>query len=315
MKKFCFFITSFTIFIASLFASQTNSKTNIQNIKFWNDTFEYGTTSQKIAILNSIKGKKQTEAAEIINKYLPLENNLKVKKEMLSTLVILNSEYATKYIENLFQTNNLSAEMIKFLISSVSLLKYKEAGKYVLKYIDSNDIEIKETAIRTLGEIEYSEALPILISKFTNEENEQIRTAIILSVANMKSEKAEDFLIEIFTNKNEKLLNRNFAATGLGYIKSEKSFNVLFNKLDEAEIELKIRIIDALEKHNNKKAFNKLFELTKEDNPEIRYYALKAISKFESEKIKEIAEYKKNYDPDSKVRKLAENILKEKNNE
>lgn len=290
---------------------KTKEKISEDTLKFWEKTLKYGTSAQKRSVLYTIKGERVTKAASIIIKYLPQEKNLTVKKEMISALVVLSNQSAAPYLIELLKKTNNSEEVIEFALSSIAMIKYKKAGKYILKYLDFPNIQIRETALRALGEIEYKEAVPIIIKKFEEEEQERVRTEMILALAKIKSEKAQKFLISIFTNSDEKLLNREFAATGLGYIKNKLSYDILTRYIEKVDSKIKVRIVEALGNLEDKSAINILIECLKDDDKSIRYYAARALGRLKAKEAIDILEYKKDYDLEPKVRKAAEDALKQ----
>ncbi len=319
VKRYILLFLYFIIFHTLLFSSNEKPNTTITNkpqekysdetIKFWEKTLKYGTSAQKRSVLYAIKGERVLKAIPIIVKYLPTEKNLFIKKEMISTLVALSNKSAAPYLMEMLKEPNISEEMQEFAISSIGMIKYREAGKYILKYLDSRNIQVKEAALRALGEIEYKESVPIIIDRLKKEENERVRTQMILTLANIKSEKSQKILISIFTNESEKMINRKFAATGLGYIRNELSFKILSQYIEKVNSELKARITEALGNLNNKKAVNILIECLKDDDKAVRYYAIKSLEKLRAKEAIEILEYKKEYDLESKVRKAAEEAL------
>lgn len=318
-KKECIIFILIIIICSNTIAETDTTASNIKDkekiseetLEFWEKTLKYGTSAQKQRILYTIKGERVSKAASIIIKYLPTEKNLKVKKEMLSVLVVLSNQSAIPYLIELLKKTNSSEDIIEFALSSVVMTKYKKAGKYILKYLDSPNIQIRESALRALGEIEYKEAIPIIIKKFEKEEQERVRTEMILALARIKSEKAQKFLISIFTNEDEKPINREFAATGLGYIKNRLSYDILTKYIEKVDSKLKVRIIEALGNLGNSSAINILIECLKDDDKNIRYYAAKALGKLKAKEAIDILEYKKDYDLESKVRKAAEDALKQ----
>ncbi len=314
-KKLFFLFICLLIFTSSGFAITNSNSTNKQKtvseetLKFWESTLKYGTSAQKKSVLSAIQGNNIKEAANIIVNQLPEEKNLVVKKSMISTLVAISNQTVRPYILNMIKKSNLNEDMEEFILNAISLTKFKETGKYLLKYLDSKSITIKESALRAIAAVEYTEAVPLIINKLKEEKSDRIKTEMILTLAELKSEKAQTTLISIFTNNNEKSINRGFAATGLGYIKNELSYKILREYYEKVDTQIKLRIIDSLGNLDNKQSIDLLIDCLTDDDKNIRYYAAQSLGKLKAKEAVEILKYKKDYDLETNVRTAADKAL------
>ncbi|MBN1898012.1 MAG: HEAT repeat domain-containing protein [Spirochaetes bacterium] len=300
-----------------LFSDTNSSSTNIkekytkETIQFWDRTLRFGTTQQKKAVLETIRDQKIEAALDIVKDHLETERNLTVKKIMIEALVTLKDRSSIPYLITLLKDNSLTRDIHIFAMNALGLLKSEKSGDVILKFLDSPDIQLKETALRALGGIQYKPATPVVIKKLKEEENERVRTEMILTLVNIESEKSQDTLISILTNENEKSLNRQFAATGLSRIKNERSFAILSQYIERTDTAIKARITEALGTLGNKKAAMILQECLKDDDDVIRYYAALSLGKLKIKDALEILKYKKDYDPELKVRKASEKAIKQ----
>lgn len=316
MKKLLItFLILLTITPLSSLLPASTSKTNKPEIdketmEFWEKTLQYGTSEQKSTTLQYIKTQKKKQAEKIIIDTLKTEKNLEIKKLMINTLVEFTNQLVLPSILELFENEN-NDQIKAFALAKLGDLKYKQTYQYAVKYILSEDILLAEAALRALGDTEAHEAVDQLISQFTNEKRDRVRTQIILALANIKSAKSYDLLLSVFTNNEEKEIDRGFAATGLGYIKQRESYEILTKWYPEASPNIQMRIIDAIGNLGYADAADLLIEALKNDNENIRYYSIISIGKLNIKKAIEVLEYKKDFDPIDKVRNKAKEVLAE----
>ena len=137
IQKIFFLIIFFiAINITCLYAKTNTPATNKDKIKqetldFWRDTFKFGTSNQKIEIINYIKRKEISTGENLILEFIKQEKNEKVKKLMISTLVIFSNTKVIPYILEITKKTN-NDEMIFFAFSQLSKLKYTDSYKYVM---------------------------------------------------------------------------------------------------------------------------------------------------------------------------------------
>ncbi len=281
-----------------------------KNLKFWEKTLKYGTVSQKRKVINYIKVNKIKEAVKLLTKYFDSQDNVWVKRDMISALVeFSNTSVVIPSISKMFERKDLDSETKKFLIETVDKLKYKKYYKKILKFLNDKDIYVKERAIRALGKLGVEKVVNTLITNYKKEKNDRLRTAYILSLAEIKSKKAEPILLSVFTNTDEKPFNRSYAATGLGNLKDKTALKVLMKYLDKSKGMVKQRIIDALGNYDTKEVREKLIKLLEDDDKNIRYFAIKSIEKLRIKEALEVLRYKEKYDPEYKVRIAAKEAI------
>ncbi len=281
-----------------------------KNLKFWEDTLKYGTITQKITVVNYIKAHNVKEAENLIVKYYDGEKNFKVRKSMIEALISFSNHSAVTYVSEMFKKKNKSKDMKKFLMQAVSELKYKKAYKDILNFLDDENLRIRMQAIRTIGELGVTEVIPTFITNYKTEKNERIKTEYILALARLKSPKAESILLSVFTNADEPELNRSYAATGLGYIQTKKALDTLLRFLPKEKAAIRHRIAAALGYYNEPEVITTLIDLLKDDDKGVRYYAIKSLEKLKAQKAIDALKYKKDYDPEFKIRIEAREALK-----
>jgi len=284
------------------------NKIDSETLKFWEKTLSFGTSGQKRSVINYIKTKRIKEGEKLIWDQLQKEQNLDIKKRLITTLVSFsNAKIISTIIELTSETNKDDIKI--FAMEQLANLKYRKSYEHILNYINSDNELLVEAALRTLGETGAQEAVDPLLAKLENEKSDRIRTQIILTLANIKSERALNTFLSIFTNEEEKEINRAYAATGMGYIKNQRSYDILIRHYAKEPPNIKMRIIDALGNLGFLSAIDLLIESLKNDDKNIRIFAIRSLGKLNAVQAIDILEYKKKYDPDYKVRYEAEEAL------
>ncbi len=276
----------------------------------WKKTFKYGTGKQKETLIKYIKSKKSLTGENLILQHIAGEKNENIKRMMISTLVTFSNMKVIPRLLELIKKDN-SDEMKIYALSQLGKFKYKDSYIYIIENLDSENEILVEAALKALGNMEAKESVDTLLEKLKNEESDRIKTQIILTLANIKSEKTQDKLLSIFTNREEKELNRGYAATGLGYIKNTKSYDILIKYYDEEKSNIKMRIIDALGNLGFKQAIDLLIESLKDDEKNIRIFGIKSLGKLKAVNAIDILKYKEKHDTDIKVRQEARKVLDE----
>lgn len=281
---------------------------------FLERTLKYGTAAQKESIIDYINNKKIRSGDNLILKYFDNEKDAAIKKKMSSALITFSNKRVIPYLLELFNKENRDDLKI-FAIAQLTRLKYRDSYKLIMDNIDSENEMLTEAGLVALGEMEVVEVVDKLIEKLEKEKSDRIRSQIILALANIKSEKAFNLLMSIFTNKDEKEIDRGYAITGLGYMKNKMAYDILSKYyINESSNNIKMRIIDALGNLGYKEAVDILIESLKDNERNIRIGGIRALGKLKAANtsdISDILKYKAEYDPDNKVREEAKRTLEE----
>ncbi|MDD5065624.1 MAG: HEAT repeat domain-containing protein [bacterium] len=313
MKKFIFIILFCLCPLSARAATNTSITNRIideKTIQFWNRTFQYGISSQKDSVCNYIRQNRTRKALDLLVKYLPQEKNASTRKLMIMTLVSFTNREVVPSLLDILK-NEKDQQMRILALSSLGELKYRPAYQQVMEFLDSEDEFLVENALRALGQMEAKECTQDLLVRLETEKRERIRTALILALANIKSEKAQEKLISIVTNDDEREIDRSYAVTGLGFIRNKRSYDVLVRSYARMDPNIKVRIIDSLGNLEYREAIGLLKEALKDDDKNIRYYSVMALGRLKARECLDILEYKKDYDPDYKVREKVKEVLKE----
>lgn len=290
--------------------SSTNRNAVQSNLAFWERTFRYGITAQKESVVDYIRTRRVREAGDLLLKYTGREKNPALRKSMMSLLVSFSNQGVIPLLVKAVKDEKEPALRI-FGLMSLGEMKARKQYAAVAEHIDSEDEITAETALRSLGQMEAVECLDRLKEKLRAEKNERIRTGIILALSGLGTEKAQEDLISVFTNGKEKEINRCYAATGLGRIKNRRSFDLLTGQYDGAPPRIRVRIVESLGQLEERDAIGLLIEALKDDDRNIRYYSVMALGKLKARESVEILRYKKDFDPDGRVREKVKEVLKE----
>jgi len=287
-----------------------SDKTDKETLEFWERTLKYGTTGQKESVVNYIKYHEIKKGENLILRFIPREKDEKIKKLMISTLIASDNKKVLPFLFEIVKSaGDENDDMKIFAISSLGEMKCKDVNQYIIKNIDKENELLVKASIRTLGETGDISILEELLKRVQEEKRVNVRTELILALANIRSEKAENCLIGIFTNQEEKSIDRGYAATGLGYIKNKRSLALLTKYYYREEGNLKIRIIDSLGNIGFKEGIELLIESVKDDDKDIRIFGIRALGKLKAKEALDILKYKEEYDPEHKVRLEAKKAL------
>jgi HEAT repeat protein len=289
---------------------ENNQKIEDETLDFWKETFKYGTAEQKMDIISTIRRQKIEKGEKLILDNIKDEKSMKIRQNMISALVEFSNRAAIPHIMPMTTQSNKDEDKI-FALSKIKELKHKGANKEVAAMLDSENTMLVESALRTLGALEAKEVVDQLIQRLEEEKSDRLKTQIILTLANIKSEKSFETMLSIFTNDEEGEFNRAYAATGIGYIKKPASYKILIDSYEEANPNIKMRILDALGNQGNTKAIPLIKESLKDNEENVRYYGILALGKLKATSATQILKFKKKHDPSAKVRKEATKVLEQ----
>lgn len=104
---------------------------------------------------------------------------------------------------NQWLANSKNPEFQAFLIDEISIFQLKNSGPFLIDLIESSTLKVKKKAILALGEIEYKDAEPTLISMYSSQPS-TIQQTIIKTIQKFRTGEALDFLQEAYQNTTDK---------------------------------------------------------------------------------------------------------------
>lgn len=193
-----------------------------------------------------------------------------------------------KLKEQKFETNT---NLIEALIDTLGEFKAAELSGFAsetIKNTKTNHI-IRELLVIFLGKTESKESKDTLLELFKDEdENEQIRSFAVNSIANLKITEAIPDIEKVTQTIDSYSFN-----------KKKKYYN------------LYIYCIAAMVKLGSEKAFPLFLNALRSDNAVVRLKAINILKEKKDKRTIDILKYKMNYDPSPKVQSAAKEALKE----
>jgi len=207
-------------------------------------------------------------------------------------------------------SNEVSSQIIHLFTATISITK-----KYLLKIIEkSQELPLRNNSIILYGEVRQydSQISQLLIKALIEEENTEIRIAIVKAISKTKDFDALDSLL-ISLEKDSSEIVRADSAFALGEIRSPESIQPLIKSLDDISELVKEKAAEALGKlgFKEKEVTNKLLEILQNNNnsPILRKEAAWALAKFSECEIIPIMIENMNNSFDYEVREAAMNII------
>ncbi len=180
----------------------------------------------------------------------------------------------------LFSTSIFAEEDVNALLSSTDIMQKKMGLRYAQKdkkYEDkvieilnseSENLEVKMIAARTLGVYKDDKSLKTLLDTLKSSKEEDLQSSILSSLSKYdNNEDAINAIINVLkTGKTEYI--RSVSVQTLKYIKTEAVFNAFIEALDDDSALVRRKITVALGELENKKAIPALKKIVKidEDN-------------------------------------------------
>ena len=150
----------------------------------------------------------------------------------------------------------------------------------------------------------------------------EYRGAILRFLAALEPVAAEDIALleSTATNETESITLRSMAVYALGEMKHKPAaakLREILDKIDNLQdpdekkkfLKLRIQIISALVKLDDPQIEDLLFQMARDDDEAIRVRAIRNLAGIQSERARELLEFKSKYDPSVKVQKEAKKIL------
>jgi HEAT repeat protein len=183
----------------------------------------------------------------------------------------------------------------------------------VRKLAENNNAEVREQAIKTLGESGDKSSI-ILIIKSLSDKNEEVAASAMLALRNLKATDAFNTLKEIFEDKDKSFYIRNTALITIVEIDKNKALAYVKNGINDTNEEIRYVSTNCLNNYDSNVIFSCLVTVLHDKSAYVRKEALNITS------IKYLPAYKTHLisclsDKDTEVRISAMNILAAKNPE
>jgi len=298
-----------------------------KKIKWIKDTIQFGIQNERRNAINMIPGIKNESARgelydilvdalktesnnEAAVKILTIMGDMKIKRGEDAVIARLNDESEDIATAAVYAIKNMDAISAKENL----ITKLKE------QKMDVNS-NLTTAIISTLGAFKAVEIVPFVRDKLKDNLTAlPIREQMTLFLGNMDTPESKNLLLELYRDEEEKIMIRCFAVNGLaklGATESSGEINKTLNTIEAYPFKERQRFqslvmysVSALVKLGNNEAVPRLIEYLKNDSAQVRLRAVELIKETGDKRTIDILKYKMKYDPDSKVKKAAENTLR-----
>lgn len=167
----------------------------------------------------------------------------------------------------------------------ISVIKLTEAAPAIRAILDSDNIEYRDRAIKTLGKIGGTEDASYLIKYLDGEipgDDKQrliIRQNVMTALGELKSVETWDRMAEIVQDKDENVMIRATAAVALGQMEKTEGVPILTSLFDNSDPVLRTAAIQGLSGFNTQDSQSVILESFKDSYYKVRLEAIAAAEK------------------------------------
>jgi len=177
-----------------------------------------------------------------------------------------------------FSLSIFAEEDVTVLLNSTDMMQKKLGLRYAQKDVkhedkvieilksDTENLEVKIMATRTLGAYNTDKSLNVLLEVLSSSSSEDLQSSILSSLPSDK-EPAVDAMILVLSNGKTEYI-RSVAVQILRYIKNDKVFDAFILALDDDSPIVRRKVALAFSELENKKAIPALQKVAKEDEDE-----------------------------------------------
>lgn len=297
-------------------ASATNNlEMEAKRVSNWAETLNFGIASQRLSTVKQIRMLKATNMIPSLQEHFTKENSVVVKEEIIYIFMEATNTDAG-FWQKIF-TDEKDIVVLQRAAYAIEVLKAPDVGAQIFDKL-TNDITNEKSvrfnanAIRALGELKYTAALPVIVDVATNRDlNQDYRGSAVMALGIFKDPGQMELLKTLLTNAIEPRSVRRYAAIGIGRYESPEASEVLApiatNEMEDQS--LRTGAIMGLGYASNEANVAIMEVLSKSDNTTLRVEAVKSLGRMKSEASQEILKYKAFKDPEAIVRREARTAL------
>lgn len=268
--------------------------------------FLYGTEGEILELLKTLKEQKDPTLLEYLLSLLDGKISLKLTRgifDFLHTLQLTDPKAEGYAVKLLQAQEELDQETILTLLQYLSLPALEPHLQEVLPLLKDSRRRIATAAVRYLGKKGNEEVVTQLIDLFKGEETEEdLRTAILTALGELKAQNAVEFLRSILDNPDERLVYRRFACDALGKIGSTEAYPSIRKALEESDNLLRAYAVNALGSYTEPEVEDILLQAMRDDFARVRASAAQQLGKRKSLSAIEMLVFRVRRDSDRNVR-------------
>ncbi|MDY6985642.1 MAG: HEAT repeat domain-containing protein [Candidatus Thermoplasmatota archaeon] len=184
--------------------------------------------------------------------------------------------------------------------------KTRGAKKRTPKTGSESDKEIAKEIIK----IRNSESIEKLINRLANEEYEEIRDAAATRLAELKDQRAADYLSKCLLKDPSASVRKN-CAMALGEIGGSRAISALSEASNDSDTTVKHRALKSLQKIGGECVIDGISRFLRDDEPTIKFSAVLALKSIGGASSIDVLQRFLTYENDPSLRKLATDCINE----
>lgn len=268
--------------------------------------FQYGTEGEILELLKTLKEQKDRTLVDHIISLLEGKVSLKLTRgifDFLQTLQLIDPRSEGHAVKLLQAQEELDQETILTLLQYLSLPETKSHLEEVLPLLKDSRRRIVTATVRYLGKKGNEEVVTQLIDLFKGQEAEEdLRTAILTALGELKATNAVEFLRSILDNPDERMVYRRFACDALGKIGSKEAYPSIKKALEESDNLLRAYAVSALGSYKEEEVETILLQALRDDFARVRASAAEQLGNRKTQSAVEMLRYRVRRDADRQVR-------------
>ncbi len=299
-----------------------------KRIKYIKETISFGIQDErhdaigKILLIKNEKGRN--ELNDILISLLKTEYSSDIKVKALSVLGELKLGRGTAEILSLLDDSSEDVRVAAvYALNSLSAVSSAETlDKTLRKLSIESDSSFHEALINALGDFKYKGAADFARDTISSvKAADTLREKLVLYLGKVEDTASKDFLLKLFKDQDEDITIRSYAVNSIGKIgavDAAPDIKAALKEIDDYPLKKRqnyysfsIYATAALVKLGDAEAAPRLMNSLKSNNAAVRIRAIELIRELKDKRTIDILKYKMKYDQNERVRKLAEETLKE----
>ncbi len=243
------------------------------------ETLKFGLDSEVITLVRELLDEDENEEFTLLlGEIFTVTRNTSLKDVLINYFTKFENpsikEYALYVLEDPYDEKSST---VTALIKYVSLLKFEEAGEFLVAIIESEEEKYFNEAILALGEIGRTEEALYLVDYLENDLTTGERQSIVKSLAKIADLETYDALVALVEDEDENTYVRMYSAEAIGKMKPEESTEILLELFSSTDNNLREYAVKGLTNNPSEDVVNLLLSALKDDYYKVRVQAITSI--------------------------------------
>jgi hypothetical protein len=268
------------------------------------NTILYGIDTEILDLLKSLTSEKETAYNDELLKLLTASKSDKLRSSILDFFASLEwaqaESAALRIVEN---RDEQDAALVSSALGFLASIKSKEALAFVPKMLEENNKAYTKGLIRLMGRAGGETEESILLEWFDGDSTTQeLKEEAIKALGEIGSSKAAERLERLVKDGEAGKAARMYACTALGKIKNAASVSALIQAANGADPNVRAAALEALENFDTADARSAIVQGLRDSFVQARIAASKAAGKLKIAEAEPFLRYKATSDPEKAVK-------------